>query len=85
MVVVNECRAHAALLAANPGLLRNVSERAVALVAQETHAVGQAHGEIGVPIIVEIAGGAAQAAARELQMGRFSRSEERRVGKECRL
>ncbi len=63
MIVVNESYADAAGLAANAHGLRDLFKFAVAFVAQQVHAIVQADSQLGVAIIVEIARGAAEAAA----------------------
>ena len=45
--------------------MRHIFKLAVALVAQQLHAVAQADGQIGVAVIVKVARGAAQAAAMQ--------------------
>src|SRR5450432_202559 len=67
MIVIDEGDANAALFAEDTDGLRYIDEFAVALVAgivaQQMYAVAEAHREIGVAIVIEIARGATQAAA----------------------
>jgi len=59
VVVVDEGCAHAAFFATNAGFFGDVFEFSVAIVVKEADTVGEADGEIGVAVIVEIPRGAA--------------------------
>ena len=66
MVVVDEGQADAAGFAADADFFGDVFEFSV-LVVEKMNAVGEADGEIGVAVVVEVAGGAAEAGAGELE------------------
>ena len=72
MVVVDEGDADAAFFAANADFFGDVVEFSVAVVVKEMDAIGEADGEIGVAVVVEIAGGAAEAAAGDFESGSLS-------------
>ena len=72
MIVVHKSHAHTAFFPADPHRLGHVFELAISLVAQQPDAVTQTNSEIGVTIIVEIAGRASEAAAGEMD-ARFLR------------
>ena len=55
VVVIHERQANASLFAANSCGLRDVGEFPVALVVQQTDAIGEAHGQVGLAVVVEIA------------------------------
>ena len=61
MIVVHPGQADAARLAADAYFFGDVFEFSVALVVEETNAVGEADGEIRMTVVVEVTGGAAQA------------------------
>ena len=71
MVVVDEGDAHAAFFAANADFFGDVVKFSSAIVVKEMDAIGEADGQIGVAVVVEIACGAAEAAAGDFEAGFF--------------
>src|SRR6266849_2157143 len=69
VVVIDEREANAAFFAANSHFLCYVFKLAVTGVAEETNSIGETDGEIGVAVVIEITGGAAEAAPRDFETG----------------
>ena len=63
VIVVDEGYAHAARLAPDSYCLRDLFKLSIALVAQQMHAIVETNGEIGMAVVVEVAGGATQTLA----------------------
>ena len=81
MVVVDEGEADATRFAADANFFGDVFEFSVAGVVKQANAVGEADGEIGVTVVVEVAGGATEAGRGALEargfrdIGEFSVAE----------
>src|SRR5215831_17771362 len=71
MVVINKGGSDAALFASNSYFFGYVDKFAAAVIVEKANASGFAHGQIGPPIVVEIARGAPKARGNSRQAGFF--------------
>ncbi len=69
MIVIDEREADAAFFAADSHFLRHVFKFALAVIAKEADTIAEADGEIGVAVVIEITGGAAEATPRDFETG----------------